>query len=359
MVNTKLDRHCVATLRRTEESFSSTKSEEEVWYEMDPLTWYHSIAGNSIFAETYKVTRKQIEDTIRAGGFDCVLEAGSGTGDIVGELKTHVPRIGVDLNPAFVEHCQDRYEDVDFFELNCLQLADWWKKKGYADKFKKPLVVCVNNTINIMPESIRSSVIAQLLEVAGPNGRCVLSYWCGYYFSHALKSFYKSNPTLCGKFDFNKHVDFENCTLETPTGYSTHWMYPREVQRLLRSYDVDVPYDPTNKEFQRNKDHMNLAGLSIFAWFSQACTSQAKGYYDSQDAQTFYSTIWGEETVHIGGYDLLTTEHKASLTKAEQISKAEELHELEFVKRIQSKFAGAQGVVPKMRVLDMGCVRAD
>jgi sarcosine/dimethylglycine N-methyltransferase len=96
---------------------------------------------------------------------------------------------------------------------------------------------------------------------------------------------------------------------------------------------------------------MNLGGLGIFAWFSSECTSRAKGYYDSDDAQKFYNNIWGEETIHIGRYDMLTQEDKSSLSNHQQISKAQEYHEQAFISLINSKFQDNA----KVRILDMGC----
>lgn len=95
-------------------------------------------------------------------------------------------------------------------------------------------------------------------------------------------NYYKSNPTLCGTFDMS-NVDWDKNILVTPTGYSTHWMLPVEVQQLLRAHDVDV--DTIVDKPMYGQDHINTQGLSIFVWFSQACTSRAKGYYDSDDAQ--------------------------------------------------------------------------
>ena len=60
-------------------------------------------------------------------------------------------------------------------------------------------------------------------------------------------------------------------------------------------------------------------------------TALAKEYYDSDDAQKFYSAIWGEETLHIGRYDMITDAEKKELTNQQLISKAEEYHELEFM----------------------------
>jgi hypothetical protein len=91
-------------------------------------------------------------------------------------------------------------------------------------------------------------------------------------------NFYSQNVELCGPFDFS-HVDWNNRTLHAPSGYSTHWMLPEEVQRLLRSYDVNIGL--IGAKIQHGKDHINTAGLSIFAWFSTDCSCGGKSckYY--------------------------------------------------------------------------------
>ena len=98
------------------------------------------------------------------------------------------------------------------------------------------------------------------------------------------------------------------------------------------------------------QDHVNVDGLAIFLWFSQESSSSAKSYYDSDDAQKFYSNIWGTETVHIGRYDLITDSDRKTLSKHKQISLAQSLHETEFIKHIRSKFGDQQ-----IRIADFGC----
>jgi sarcosine/dimethylglycine N-methyltransferase len=186
-----------------------------------------------------------------------------------------------------------------------------------------------------------------MLAIAGEEGRCLVTYWNGNFFSHAVMNYYKKNEKLCGAFKIHEHVDWEKRNLVTPTQYSTTWHFPHELQKILRGFDVDI--DEITNELQIGEDHMNVDGLAIFGWFSNECTSSAKSYYDSDDAQKFYNDIWGQETVHIGRYDLLTDADK-TLSLHQQISKAQEHHEAEFIKLIQSKFDNG-----KVRILDMGC----
>jgi sarcosine/dimethylglycine N-methyltransferase len=341
---------------RHEEKKEEVFDEQTLWASLDPAAWHNSISGDSVFADTYKFTAIQIEAALKEGGYDAVIEAGCGTGEIIGTLKTDVPCFGVDLNERFIAHCKQEHDkpNLSFIVLDILNLQEWWDKET-GGKYKKPLVICVNNTLNIMPEELRGRVVEQMLSVIGGEGRCLVTYWNGNFFSHAIMNYYMRNQDLCGKFDMND-VDWKDRFLETPSGYKTHWMLPVEVQRLLRSCDVniDTVESAYGKDVIDGKDHINCCGIAIFAWFSVASTSYSKSYYDSDDAQAFYSNVWGNETVHIGRYDLLSKDDHATLTKAQQLSKAEDLHEAEFIKRVNSKFQGIHEIT-KIRILDMGC----
>jgi SAM-dependent methyltransferase len=349
-----------------EEKKSTDDHEREVWERMTPSAWHDSIASeDSIFLETYKVTRHILMETALRGGYDVIVEVGCGTGDVIGEMNQQassaipagnrvIPCLGIDINKDFIDFCRDQYRDnrdhCEFHVADALRLVAWYESRGLHHKYNRPLVICVNNTLNIMPQALRGAVIDQMLALAGRDGLCMVSYWNGNFFSHAVMNYYKRNQPLCGAFDVHQHVDWDHRILVTPTNYSTHWQTPQEVQWLLRSYDVDVP----NMESQPlyAKPHIHCNGLAIFVWFNQTNTSRAKGYYDSDDAQKFYHDIWGENELHVGRFDLLTDVERRTMTLGQQIRRAEELHELELVRLIKSHTPGADH---SLRIVDLGC----
>jgi len=336
---------------RTADSKVYDDPEREVWEFMTPEAWYNSVGvQDSIFAPTYAETRRQIEETAKRNGHDVILEVGCGTGDVVGLLDCGIPCIGCDINKDFVQWCAQRYEKSShsFYVADALELNQWWMKMGFHEKYNKPLVTCVNNTLNIMPESMRGTVVDEMLMLAGPEGLCLVTYWNGNFFSHAVLNYYQKNEPLCGKFEIHEHVDWENRTLLTPSNYSTEWHTPPEVQQLLRAYDVDVPRMVDSGEPLYGQPHVNWEGLAVFVWFDQSSTSRAKGYYDSDDAQKFYNKIWGEDNLHVGRYDLLSAEEQSKPTH-EQVAIAQEKHELELIKLIRSKM----GEDP-VRIVDLG-----
>ena len=364
----------------------SDDAEREVWEFMTPMAWHKSVADkDSVFRPTYQATIDTLRKTAEEGGYDVILEVGCGTGDIIGEMNAQkavrtsisavslkesaaaaaaaapsmvtIPCIGVDINKEFIDFCktQHPHESCEFVVADALELKKWWQEEGHADVYKKPLVICVNNTLNIMPHELRGGVVDQMIAVAGSEGLCMVSYWNGYFFSHAIMNYYKKNAQLCGEFETHKHVDWDKRILLTPTNYGTHWQTPLEVQSLLRSYDVDVPTMVANDDLSKTgTSHIRSEALAIFVWFDRNSTSQAKGYYDSDDAQTFYSKIWGEDELHVGRYDLLSEDDRANLTLQEQIRKAEEHHEIALVDQIRSRCLSKNNK-HGLRVVDMGC----
>jgi sarcosine/dimethylglycine N-methyltransferase len=362
-------------------STETEDTEREVWEFMTPMAWHKSVADkNSIFRPTYQATIDTLRKTAEEGGYDVILEVGCGTGDIIGEMNTQqvvrtsvskkgapqeqqrtIPCIGVDINKEFIDFCktQHPHEACEFVIADALKLHEWWVQEGHNERYHKPLVICVNNTLNIMPHELRGGVVDQMIAVAGSEGLCMVSYWNGNFFSHAVMNYYQKNPQLCGKFDTHRHVDWKNSILVTPTNYSTHWQTPLAVQKLLRSYDVDVPVMVEQDDHSKTGTaHIRCDSLAIFVWFDRTSTSNAKGYYDSDDAQTFYSKIWGQNELHLGRYDLLSEQDKKDLTLQEQILKAEELHELEIVQHILERCLPEEDAISRnhgLRIVDMGC----
>jgi hypothetical protein len=149
--------------------------------------------------------------------------------------------------------------------------------------------------MNIIPMSIRYGVVQQMRIVCGERGRVMVSYWNGRYFSHGVASFYKHNPTLCGPVDVNKDVDWANNTLVTSRQYHTQWLTPEKVIRLMRSYDIDVQESSSLVD----DNFMMVEDLGIFVCFS-SLTTGARDIYDSDEAQQFYSDVWGGGTAHLG-----------------------------------------------------------
>lgn len=107
---------------------------------------------------------------------------------------------------------------------------------------KTRIVVCLNNTMNIMPAFVREAVLPEMLMCAGndPSSCVVVGYWRGDLFKQAVSSFYKANPALCGDFSEEEDVDYEKRTLSTPSGYTSHWMNQDEIETFFEQFPLQI-----------------------------------------------------------------------------------------------------------------------
>lgn len=110
--------------------------EHRVWRSMAPAAWHDSVAkAGSIFIDTYKATRRQIQETARKFDHDVILELGCGTGDVIGLLDTSIPHFGVDINPDFIAFCKSRYSNCSFEVVDATIISDWWKMNKFDEKY--------------------------------------------------------------------------------------------------------------------------------------------------------------------------------------------------------------------------------
>lgn len=329
----------------------------KLWSGLKVDDWSNSIRGDqSIFVDLYEATLSKIQAAIDQFQLDGVIDFGCGSGEILGELslRSNIPCVGMDINPDFIEHCRRHYPKADFIETSVLDVETVFEERNYHKKFKKPLIMCCNNTLPILPEEIRSKVVSLMFKVAGADGKILITFWDGRFFPHAVLSYYKKNPQLCGDFDVEDSVDFEARHLETPSGYCSTWLLAKEVIRMMESFDINcINYSPKSNPSVQLGNYIEHVDIGIFVWASGK-RNTAKDYYDSDDAQQFYSAVWGESTIHIGNYELLEEmigTAPTTVPASSRILLAQKIHENKLIEKIKGLMIGAT----PFRIADLGC----
>jgi hypothetical protein len=156
--------------------------------------------------------------------------------------------VGVELAPAFVKFAGDAIKpehkaNATLINGDACRLNELLHEHAPANMWDKiRIVVCLNNTMNIMPTFVRESVLQEMLLCAGngPGSCAVFGYWRGDMFKQAVQAFYKVNPALCGEFSEEEHVNYEARTLSTPTGYESQWMNLDEIKAFFAKFPLDI-----------------------------------------------------------------------------------------------------------------------
>ena len=329
----------------------------KLWSGLKVNDWSNSISGDqSIFIDLYEATLAKIQTAIEEFHLDGVIDFGCGSGEILGELseRIDIPCMGMDINPDFIDHCKKTYPKADFIETSVLECETIIAERGYNNKFRKPLIMCCNNTLPILPEEIRSQVVSLMLKVAGADGKVLITFWDGRFFPHAVLSYYKKNPALCGEFDIEDSVDFDRRHLGTPSGYCSTWLLAKEVVRMMESFDINcIDYCPQSSPLVKPGNYVEHVEIGIFFW-AHGKRNTAKDYYDSHDSQQFYSAVWGESTIHIGNYGLLEDmigPNPTSVPASSRILLAQKIHENMLIEKIKSLMSNSS----PFRIVDLGC----
>ncbi len=148
---------------------------------------------------------------------DCiVVEVGSGTGDVIlGVASEFCFSLGMDINENFVEYCrkvtpQAMKGKVEFVQGCVTRLSDivsdHTKRGPNTHPGQKKIVVCVNNTLGIFPDAIKTDAYQQMNKTAGEDGIIVVGFWNGMRFGEGLQHFYNKNPMLCGNLSLCYHI---------------------------------------------------------------------------------------------------------------------------------------------------------
>jgi len=241
---TKLNDGRVVQLIGLPKKVQTSPSSGGDWAEFSVARWRSAVfTTKSFFSQLYDDTSTFIGNLAeKLGGTEKVLlvEVGCGTGEALQPLVKHCKyQIGMDFNDTFINFCTtnlpaEQTHKVKFLLGDATDLGGLLSRDapaGWLDGTTK-ITFCVGNTIGIMPPEVQEKVYQQMADVAGRDGVAVMVYWNGNCFGEAVQHFYFKNPQLCGPFD-GSCVDLATCTLQTPSGYNTHWTTPEEAEANL------------------------------------------------------------------------------------------------------------------------------
>jgi len=219
------------------------------WETFSVEKWQSAVyTAKSFFTELFEDTTDFVGKLCDKLDDPLLVEVGCGTGEALVPLFTQVgksqPRVryscGMDFNPHFIKFCQDEVKAEDQGNVRHLvgdaQQLISLINNGLPAEWDAPnrpkVVMCVGNTVGIMPAEIRKNVYQQMKEMAGVDGYMVVIFWNGNRFGDAVQNFYHKNPQLCGPFT-GESIDLDTCTLTTPSGYCTHWTKPEEARAIF------------------------------------------------------------------------------------------------------------------------------
>lgn len=238
----------------SESKHSKKKGDDSKWAEFPVEKWRSAVYINrAYFGQLCEDTTDFIvnfaEQIKLSGRRVSLVEVGCGTGEFIRDTaESFRVAVGLDFNSHFIQYCKQnipkgrekkhRYIHGDALKLVAEMRKHFPEEEGLLWSDVR-IVACVGNTIGIIPQEMKAKVYEQMLDLAGEDGILIMAYWNAKWFGDAVLNFYHSNPQLCGAFD-GESIDMSTTTLQTPSGYRTHWTSVEEARGVMERCGAEI-----------------------------------------------------------------------------------------------------------------------
>ncbi|WP_051110202.1 glycine/sarcosine N-methyltransferase [Saccharomonospora halophila] len=291
-------------------------------------------------------------DLLKSRGVSSVLDVATGTGfHSVRLIESGFDTVSVDGSAEMLAKAFENGLSYNNYVLKVVH-ADWrWLNRDVQGQFDA--VVCLGNSFtHLFSERDRRKALAEFYAVLKPDGVLILDQRNydsildnGFSSKH---TYYYAGEEVTAE---PEHVDdgLARFRYSYADGSQYHLnMFPLRkdyTRRLLREVgfqrvetygDFQETYTAEEPDFFIHVADKNyISSVDDAANYSSA-VNVARDYYNSDDADNFYYTIWGGEDIHVGLYE----------TPEEPIAPASV--------RTVERMAGKLTITPRTKILDVG-----
>lgn len=306
-------------------------------------------------------------DVLRARGKETVLDVACGTGfHSVRLTEAGFNVTSADGSAAMVAKAFENGRSRGLI-LKTVQ-ADWrWLNKDIQGKYDA--IICLGNSFtHLHDENDRRRALAEFYAALKHDGVLILDqrnydaildegfstkhkfYYCGDQVTAEPE--YVDATLARFKYSFKDGSSYTLNMFPIRKNYLRRLMKEAGFQRIRTFGDFQETYAENEPDF-----FIHVAEKSILQsarWGGEATDDKAdirevtEDYYDSDDADAFYSTVWGGEDLHIGLYDETNSIREASVATVDRmLSKLPKLTESSSVLDIGAGYGGSMRHIVK------------
>ena len=104
------------------------------------------------------------------------------------------------------------------------------------------IIMCVYNTIGVIPPDKRATFIGSMLRLAGRDGLVILSAFNGDDFGFVAPKLYIPMKEMVKQIDEDS-FDEKNIVFKNSLGYRSQWFTTKELKKLLQTNTEPIPID--------------------------------------------------------------------------------------------------------------------
>jgi glycine/sarcosine/dimethylglycine N-methyltransferase len=278
-------------------------------------------------------------DVLRARGKETVLDVACGTGFHSVRLSESGFNVtSADGSAAMLSKAFDNGKKRGLI-LKAVQ-ADWrWLNRDIQGKYDA--VICLGNSFtHLHDESDRRRALAEFYAALKHDGILILDqrnydtmldegfkskhkyYYCGDQVTAEPEHIDDSLVRM--KYSFQDGATYTLNLCPIRKNYMRRLLQEAGFQRVRTYGDFQETYAENEPDFFVHV--AEKSALQVSRWGRAGSDGKAdirdvtEGYYDSDDADTFYSTVWGGEDLHIGVYDDTSDIREASAATVDRMA---------------------------------------
>ncbi|EIE99940.1 glycine/sarcosine N-methyltransferase [Saccharomonospora glauca] len=291
-------------------------------------------------------------DLLRSYGVKSVLDVATGTGfHSVRLLEEGFDTVSVDGSAEMLAKAFENGLNHGGHILRVVH-ADWrWLSRDVSGQFDA--VVCLGNSFtHLFSERDRRKALAEFYAVLKPDGILVIDqrnydaildggfsgrhtyYYCGEEVSAEPE--YVDEGLARFRYRFPDNSQYHLNMFPLRRDYLRRLLREVGFQRVETYGDFQETFRAQDPDFLIHVAEKSYDPVNTGRRRDSAAVTVARDYYNSDDADNFYYSIWGGEDIHIGLY---ADEHEDIATAS---------------RRTVEHMASKVGFTPSTRVLDIG-----
>jgi len=197
-----------------------------------------------------------------------------------------------------------------------------WRWLGQATRERFDAILCLGNSFTHLHDELdRRRVLAEFYAALEPNGLLIVDqrnydvmidkgfkskhkyYYCGQQVS--AEPVHIAENLVRFQYSFPDGTQYSLNLNPLRKNYLRRLLREAGFERIRTYGDFEIAYDDNDSDFFIHVAEKSALESSSFV--SMAVPSRTRvvteDYYNSDDADAFYSTIWGGEDLHLGLYD--------------------------------------------------------
>ena len=180
-----------------------------------------------------------------------IIDMGAGTGRVIFALDEKlqgnaIKFYGIEVSEPMLNHANQKkqnYKDVSKIEFLKFDLTDENLSEYFQSDYTN-IVMCLYNTLGVIPSDKRQKFINNMKNIAGENGLTILTAFNGDNFGFVAPKLYNPMIPMIKQIDQDS-FDETNRVFQNGLGFRSQWFTKNELKLMLDTNVEPIPINVT------------------------------------------------------------------------------------------------------------------